>query len=415
MKKYAICGVSQRASYMFIEPIVNEFKSNCEIVAFLDPDPKRFEVIKKTVPELKDVPTFDEHQFDEMVEQTKPDVIFATGRDCTHIIYILKALKKDLDVIAEKPMVTTSEDCRKVLETEKKSKGKVSVTFNMRYMPVMQKIKGMIKSNRIGRITHVDFNYYLNPQHGASYFKRWHRQRENSGGLTIHKSTHHLDCATWLIDQKPEQVFAYGALNYYGPEGSMNPKKVDGRFCATCKDVEKCPYQMRLVNRVMLSEAAKLKSAADEYTDYRQDSCLFDSEINIEDTYVISARFDKGTMLSYTLNFSLPYEGYRLAINGTNGRIETNHSYKEPEAGGQTIRVMPLFDDWETVFVEEVKGEHGGADPRLREDLFLGEDPSKPFKTSSGAMDGALSVAMGEAAWKSAKENRVVTISELLG
>ena len=68
----------------------------------------------------------------------------------------------------------------------------------------------MVWEGRLGRITSVDLNWYLDTYHGSSYFKRWNRRREMSGGLSIHKSTHHFDLVNWWIGQKPVEAFAYG-------------------------------------------------------------------------------------------------------------------------------------------------------------------------------------------------------------
>ncbi|MNP36727.1 putative oxidoreductase YteT precursor [compost metagenome] len=119
------------------------------------------------------------------------------------------------------------------------------------------------------------------------------------------------------------------------------------------------------------------------------------------------------------MNFSLPYEGYRLAINGTKGRLETVE-YHMPgrtpfPTPVQTIDYFPLFGSKETIHVVHREGGHGGGDPLLIEDLFLGEDPNRPYPILSGAEDGAYSVATGEAVWRSVKEHRPITIHEVLG
>ena len=135
-----------------------------------------------------------------MVEHTKPDYVIVSGRDDTHIDYILRALHKQVNVITEKPMVTTASDAYKVMQAEAQSKGKVIVTFNYRYSTFHRKIKEMILEGKVGRITSVDLNWYIDTYHGSSYFKRWNRSREISGGLSIDKSTHHFDLINWWLD-----------------------------------------------------------------------------------------------------------------------------------------------------------------------------------------------------------------------
>lgn len=424
-KRYAVCGVSNRGLNMFIGPLLREFSDHGEIVGFLDVDPKRFAVAAEMYPEAKGIPTFTgEDSFDAMVAAVKPDTVIVCGIDRTHVTYILKALAKDLNVISEKPMVTTAEDCRRVLEAEKKSKGKVTVTFNVRYIAECRAIKEMILAGKIGRLTHVDLNWYIDTHHGSSYFQRWNRERKNSGGLSIHKSTHHLDMVNWFVGQNPVEVFSYGARNYYGADGELNPKKVDGRRCPTCTDRTSCAYYMRWHGRSEGAQAPKddhLGTVKASYTDYAPDRCIFDSCIDIEDTYVASIKYDKGALFSYSVNFSTPYEGFRLAINGTKGRIEWTF-YGAPSRmpfaveSESTLDYMPLFNGGrERIDVLKGAGSHGGADPILREDLFIGPDPLRGYEIMSNSLAGAQAVAMGEALWRSAKEKRPISIPELLG
>ncbi|MCR8634639.1 Gfo/Idh/MocA family protein [Paenibacillus radicis (ex Xue et al. 2023)] len=427
-KRYAICGVSNRSMKMFIGPMLKTFSNQADIVGLLDSDPRRFEVCKIKYPELAAVPEYNPSEFALMVERTKPDVIIVVGRDDTHAGYIIQALEHDLDVLSEKPMATTGDDCRKIMEAEARSKGTVTVTFNYRYAPIHSRIKEMVLEGKVGRVTSVDLNWYIDTYHGASYFKRWNRIREHSGGLSIHKSSHHFDLVNWWIGQKPKEVFAYGARNYYGTDGAMNPKKEDGRYCATCDVKQDCNYFMRWSSRSkevhvkddhIGTEGPADANAKAPYSLYRADSCIFDSEINIEDTYSTNVKYDGGALLSYSVNFSLPYEGYRLAINGTKGRIETMeyHSsgrvpFPVPE---QTIDYFPLFGSKETIHVVHREGGHGGGDPALLEDIFLGSDPKRAYPILSGSMDGAYSVAAGEAVWRSVQENRPIRIEDVLG
>ena len=424
-KRYAICGVSGRALGQFAKPIHELFTHNSEIVALLDTDPARFEAYRARFPHHSEVAVYGAADFAVMVEDTKPDCIIVAGRDDTHVHYITAALERDLDVITEKPMATTGADARRILDAEAASQGKVIVTFNYRYMPIHMRIKEMIQEGKIGRVTSIDLNWYIDTHHGSSYFKRWNRERSYSGGLSVHKSTHHFDLVQWWINQKPVEVFAYGALNYYGADGELNPAREDGRHCRTCNVSEDCAYYSRWTPRsrqirVPDDHLNHLGSTTNfPYTSYRPDQCIFDSTIKIEDTYTASVRYSGGALMSYSVNFSLPYEGYRLAVNGTKGRLETLEYHMPARTPFptpvQTIDYFPLFGSKETIHVVHREGGHGGGDPLLLEDIFLGEDQHRPFRILSGAVDGAYSVAAGEAVWRSVAEHRPISIEAVLG
>lgn len=417
-KRYAVCGVSARAIGMYIMPMVREFKHCAEFVGMLDIDPLRFKICKDQVPESKDVPEYLADDFYKMIEETKPDALFVVSMDCTHVDYVVKGLELGLDVICEKPMTTNTADALRVMEAEAKSKGKVICTFNYRYNPVHRKLRELILAGKIGRVTHVDLNWYIDIRHGSSYFHRWNRMRENSGSLSIHKSSHHFDLVNWWVDGVPEAVHAFGALNHYGPDAEFNPSKKDGRDCTNCPEMMKCAYEARWATRnssifVKDDHINAFDGKEKRYTDYSPHMCMFDSKINIYDTFIANVKYRNGVLLNYSANFSTPYEGYHLAINGTRGRLETTefsgvgHWLPKIHTDGQYIDYFPIFEGRERINIAAAEGGHGGGDPLILEDIFLGENPDRKYDILAKSVDGLRAIAIGDAVFTSIKEGGI--------
>ena len=416
-KRYAVCGVSMRAIFMYIRPMLENFANNAEVVGMLDIDPLRFQVCRDAVPAAKDIPTYMADEFDKMLEEQKPDALIVVCMDSAHKHYVVEGLKHDLDVVCEKPMTTNTADAIEIRETEKKSKGKVICTFNYRYNPVHTKLKEMILAGKIGRVTHVDLNWYIDIHHGSSYFNRWNRMRENSGSLSIHKSSHHFDLVNWWIDGVPEYVHAFGALNHYGPEGEFNPSKKDGRHCNECPELMQCPYKARWATRnsTIMAQDDHINEFVTKkklFTTYRPDQCMFDSQINIYDTFVVNVKYRNGAFLNYSANFSTPYEGYHLAINGTRGRLETvefggagGQALPNINGGDQFIDYYPIFQGRERINVPRGEGGHGGGDPLIREDIFIGEDPARKFDILAKSVDGLRAISIGDAVFNAIESN----------
>lgn len=86
----------------------------------------------------------------------------------------------------------------------------VRVTFNHRYAPRHTKIRELIEEGVIGQVFSVHFEWLLSTKHGADYFRRWHRDNRNSGGLLVHKSTHQFDLVNFWIDSQPIGVCLRG-------------------------------------------------------------------------------------------------------------------------------------------------------------------------------------------------------------
>ena len=419
-RRYAVCGVSSRAIGMYIKPMLNDFGHCAELVALLDIDPLRFKICKEDEPKAANVPEYLAADFEKMIKETRPDALIIVGMDCSHVDYLVGGLEHDLDVISEKPMTTNAPDALRVLAAEAKSKGRVTCTFNYRYNPVHRKLRELVIAGKVGRVTHVDLNWYIDIRHGSSYFHRWNRMRENSGSLSIHKSSHHFDLVNWWIDGIPEYVHAFGALNHYGPDGEFNPSKKDGRHCNECPELMQCPYKARWATRnsTIMAQDDHINDFLTKrklFTTYRPDQCMFDSQINIYDTFVVNVKYRNGALLNYSANFSTPYEGYRLAINGTRGRLETMEfggagGQALPnlnEGGVQYIDYFPIFEGRERIHVPKGEGGHGGGDPLLREDIFLGEDPNRKYDILARSVDGLRAISIGDAVFNSIKDGGV--------
>lgn len=414
--KVAVCGVSNRALKLFLGPVAKLPESPVRIAALIDPDPVRFEVCKHYFPQYEKVPCYAEHAFEAMLRDSAPDALYVSGIDSTHTGYILAGLKAGLDVVVEKPMVTTLEDGLRVLEAERNSKGKVHVAFNFRYAPLHGMIKQLLDQQRIGRPLQVNFEYYLDPFHGASYFRRWHRRQQYSGSLAVHKACHHFDLVNWWLGRAPRQVSAFGALNYYGPDSVHKPKQTAGH-CSDCPSNPDCTYEQFFKTHLKPHATDSNSGFRDrrEYRSYRPDACVFDPEIDIHDTYVANVRYEGGAMLSYSLNFSAPFEGYRLSINGTQGRLETQvflHTQRlgisKPER--QAIHIFDLFGGREELEVPVKTDGHLGGDAGLLQEIITVYQSRSDTTHLASAREGAYSVAVGDAVHRSIRDQCIVSI-----
>ena len=233
MKKYAFAGAGGRATTMFAVPLAKEYGDVAQIVGVFDPNRKRCEALAKRTE--TEIPLYTD--FDTMLEETKPDVVIVATVDRYHHEYIVRALHAGCDVISEKPLTIDDEKCRAILKAQEQTGKKVTVTFNVRFMPFVTRIKELIHEGCVGDILSVHFEWMLDTEHGADYFRRWHRKKENSGGLLVHKATHHFDMVNWLIDDEPVKVNAFGTRRFYGPV-----RENRGERCLTCGYKKQCEF-----------------------------------------------------------------------------------------------------------------------------------------------------------------------------
>jgi predicted dehydrogenase len=402
-KRYVLIGASGRAAGMFAKPMVQELAEYAAIVGIYDPNPLRIEALKEM--SGVDCPAYDD--CDRMLAELKPDGAVITTVDRYHHEYILKCLDAGIDAIVEKPMTIDEEKCNAILEAEKRTGRKVTVTFNYRFTPYVTAVKQAIRDGLVGKVLNVDFEYLLDTVHGADYFRRWHRRKENSGGLLVHKSTHHFDLINWWIEEEPVEVMAFGTRRFYGPTRAER-----GERCLTCSYKKSCEFYFD-IDEVEMNR--NLYSQCEEADGYYRDRCVFADEIDIEDSMSVNVKYSKGALLSYSLIAHSPYEGYKASISGTKGRLEVAE-YHSGIRCDEPAYYFDLYDrDGRKVeyTVPKASGGHGGGDEKLRRMIFEGGLPD-PLGHQAGSFAGAVSILIGIAANKSIKEGRNIRINDLV-
>jgi predicted dehydrogenase len=403
-RRYAIIGTGNRGIGMWARPIAQEYRDVIEFVGLCDINPLRVEVAKRQIG--VSCPTFTD--FDRMMDQAKPDLLMVTTVDGTHSEYIVKALNHGIDVMTEKPMVIDEQQCQAVLDAERRSGRNIIVTFNYRYAPKHRIVKETLMSGKIGKITSVDFSWYLDTRHGADYFRRWHRLRSRSGSLWVHKATHHFDLMNWWLDADPVHVSAFGSLQNYGKSGPFRHTT-----CRGCPHQAKCPYYWDITRDQSMVALYVNCESADGYT---RDGCVFKADIDIFDTMNAIVRYSNGVSMSYSVSTFMPIEGYRVAFNGTLGRLEVRDYERQAwqPAEATEIELIHNFGKKETIAVTgSTAGGHGGGDTQLRDLIFRQADAPAHMRLPNSRA-GAMSCLTGIAARKSIDENRPIRIADLV-
>ncbi len=404
----------------FLDP-ADDLSDLTELVAVLDIDHVRMDRFnERTGVKLA---SYGPAEFDAMIADARPDAVIVASPDATHAQYAIAALRHGIDVIVEKPLAASAQQARDILLAESASTGTVTVGHNVRYSTSLRRMRNLVAGGAIGRVVAVDLLWGVDTYHGASYFRRWNRERANSGGLSVHKAVHHLDMVNWIIGAVPAEVYSAGARNFYGPDSPHRPHGRDGEQLPIDAERRLSPYHQRW-------QGDALPAAQDHFAgpwqamgypvQYPQgsDRYIFDDSIDIEDTYSTVVRFATGASMSYSLCFSMPWEGFRLGVTGTAGRIETDQiAFRGTDSPTkETVRLLPLFGAPELVEVETRHGGHGGTDRRIRRDLLLGtSELSTRDGLDASSVQGAIAVATGEAMWRSAQERRPISIVDTLG
>jgi len=435
-KRYAIVGTGGR-SVMYVDGLMDVARGHAQLVGLCDISQVRMDWHNQRLTQAhhaRPVPTFRADRFTEMVEQTRPDVVIVTSVDSTHHQYVIRAMELGCDVICEKPLTTDEHKAADILKTVRRTGRSLRVTFNYRYVPHATKLRELMVQKVIGRPLAAEFCWLLDTNHGADYFRRWHREKANSGGLLVHKSSHHFDLMNWWLASSPETVFAMGDLQFYGRENAERRGEQYSypRYTGYAES-RGDPFALHLDEArgegVFSSSALKgLYLDAERDSGYIRDQNVFGEGITAEDTVSLVVRYRSGVIMNYSLIAYSPWEGFRVAITGDKGRIELCVKHSSHIIAGQSdqelattqeyqhsLRVLPMFGVPYDVPIPSASGGHGGGDPLMLQHMLLPDPPADPFGRAAGLRDGLDAIMVGICANRSIQTGQPVQCADLFG
>jgi predicted dehydrogenase len=304
--RYAFVGLGHRAQ-MYVDALLGDWRDAGTIAGLCDVNTTRMAYYTERIG--RPVPCFSPQEYGKMLELA--DAVVVCTVDATHAQYVIQALDAGLDVVVEKPLTIDAESCAAIAEAAERNPGRLVVTFNYRYSPRNSAVKRLISEGAIGEITSVHFEWALDTIHGADYFRRWHRDRANSGGLLVHKSTHHFDLVNWWLRAAPELVFAQTDLRFYGQAQPRGPRPARAQGAP---GLGSDPYLLDISKDERLK---RLYLDAEHEDGYIRDQDVFAPGVTIDDNMAVLVRYANRAMLTYSLTAHAPFEGYRVAFNGT--------------------------------------------------------------------------------------------------
>ncbi len=414
VKKYVLVGAGTRGLAMFAVPLAKDFPERAELAALCDPNANRVAAAADNLP--IDVQTFTD--FDEMMAVVDPDGVIVATRDDTHAEYVIKSLQAGKRVFSEKPLCTTASQCRDILAAAEQSRGRCIVTHNMRYGPSTETIQSVLRSGRIGDLLFIQYEETLDRCHGADYFRRWHRRMENSGGLAIHKASHHFDALNWWAGAKPVRVSAQGGLRFYGKNGPFRSTR-----CSECPHAKECEFHVDFFKDDLYR---KLYKESEQEDGYFRDQCVFAEEIDIYDQIGALIHYENEVDVSYNLTAYSPYESERVVFEGTKGRLEYLGRFStgwmvdsKPVPGiealaSQHLKLYMPGEDVEDIPIEEKTGSHGGSDRQLRADFFGREWDAEVNEQMASLDEAVQAVLVGLAVNDSIECGQAVDVQKLL-
>ncbi|MBC8497213.1 MAG: Gfo/Idh/MocA family oxidoreductase [Chloroflexi bacterium] len=389
---------------------------------------------------------------------------FVCTQDQQHTAPALAALRAGYDVLLEKPMATTADECCQLVDIAEETGRQLHICHVLRFTKHFTKMREIIQSGDLGEIINVSHRENVSWWHMAHSFVRgnW-RRAADSAPMILAKCCHDLDILIWLMNQNCAQLSSMGNLMHYRPE---NAPEGAPKYCLDgCPVAETCPYYAPFIYVDLLplwrnyADTAKgfpriaaqaqerapglvkalsnLAPSLREISEYRgwprsvvaQDPtpenlmdalrdgpygrCVYHCDNDVVDHQVVSMKFARGASVTLTMHGHSHTEGRFTLIQGSRAELQAAFGY-----GGSWIEVNEHRSDLRTHYdtsADKASG-HGGGDDRLMDAFInnLREDGAANFELAShlsAARQSLESHLMAFAAEEARLGDKVVCIS----
>lgn len=314
---------------------------------------------------------------EEMLSKDKlADELIVATQDKQHIAHALAGLERGYDLILEKPVATTPEDCIAIRDAAKRLNRKVAVCYVLRYTTFYRTIKNIIDSGRIGEVVNVDAVENVGYWHQAHSFVRGNWSNcGRSSPMILQKSCHDMDILNFLIGSHCECLSSFGSLSFFNSE--HRPKDA-AEFCVDCPRKESCVYSAERIYlgedtqekrpwvRTVVAPAGGLAEVKKALRRGPYGRCVFVCDNDVVDHQTVALRYENGVTVSFTMS-AFSAEVYRsIRIMGTQGEIEG-------EQKTNLIRCTTFDGKTEVYDINKLASDlsgHGGGDNQLLTDFF---------------------------------------------
>jgi len=381
------------------------YPEEMDIVGVAEPIPLRNEryATKHNIPAENRFPTW-ERVFD---RPKFADAVIISTPDNLHYGPCMAALKAGYDVLLEKPIAPTEQECRDILDLAKKTGRVVAVCHVLRYAPYFVKMRDMIQSGAIGDLVSIQHMEPIGNIHMSHSYVRgnWH-DRNATTPIILAKSCHDLDILRWMVGKPCKQIVAMGGLHWFRKENA--PKGSTARCMDGCAVEATCPYSaMKIYYRdrqrthvLDLPEdpARHGEAILEKLRTTNYGRCVYRMDNNQDDHYTATMQFEGGVTANFSMEAHTSYEGRRTRIMGTMGDL----------VGDMETFVHNDFRTGQRKVYDQSSGDgHGGGDWRLVHDWIQAVSQQNPALLTSTIDASIESHLMGFMAERSRETGKV--------
>ncbi|TDC01188.1 Gfo/Idh/MocA family oxidoreductase [Nonomuraea longispora] len=300
------------------------------------------------------------------------DAVVIATQDREHVEPAVRFAELGYDILLEKPMAVSEDDCHAIVRAAERSGAVFAVCHVLRYTPYTRALKALLDAGRIGEIVSIQHLEPVGWWHQAhSYVRGNWRRADESTFMLLAKSCHDLDWLVYLTGRQVTRVSSFGGLKHFRPDN--RPEDAADR-CLDCPAERGCPYSAK---RIYLPLAGTDEWPLSVITDDVSEQgvlealrtgpygrCVYACDNDVVDHQVVNLEFEGGATAAFTMTAFTPALHRQTRVFGTHGSIDGDGdrlTVTDFVTGrSETVDTRPTGD-------ATARGGHGGGDRALVE------------------------------------------------
>lgn len=301
------------------------------------------------------------------------DLVVISTQDAQHKEHALYAMERGYDLLLEKPVAVTKEDCLEIYECAKKYGRKVYVCHVLRYSPFYRTIKEIIDDGTLGEIVNVQALEGVGFYHMAhSYVRGPWRNTEQSSPMILAKCCHDMDILRYLVGERCISVNSYGARNFFREE---NAPAGATQYCSQCPHGATCAWnaqklyttdEFRWTAEYFLQGEKTDENILRALKGTQYDKCVFLNDNDVVDHQSTVLLFENGKTAVHTMT-GFTQRVYRdIKVFGTKAELygHMEDSYVEVRFFSGEVKKINVDISRATI------GGHSGSDFFMMEQMY---------------------------------------------
>lgn len=358
---------------------------------YLDQHPGKFELVGLAEPIQEKREYFRDHygvpeeacfeSYEEILALPKfADIAMICTQDQMHFDPAMKAIEKKYDILLEKPIATTAEECFQISQAAEQQGVKALVCHVLRYTPFYKALKQFLVEGHVGEIANIVHIEGVGNVHMSHSFVRgnW-RKAEESTPMILAKCCHDADLLQWLVDKPCKNVQSFGTLSYFCEKNA--PEGAPLRCLDGCPHQDTCFYYAPALYKIDTAEvqhfraivANKFNPSDEEMDEILKTSpygrCVYHCDNDVVDRQIVNIQFGEDIYATLTMS-AFNKGGRKTTIMGTKGEVTADMETQTMEFYDFATREKREVYTPATEFDQSIAGGHGGGDMGIMEDLY---------------------------------------------